>query len=672
MRPARCLLFLAILSTQVLAQDRPAPQTLGAVVVVAERAATPINRSTAAVTRLTAEDLNRLPFATVADVLKQVPGFAVVDFDGLGRDPQLMVRGFYGGGEAEYVQVLVDGRPVNLAHNGTIAWETLPPLSAIESIEIVRGSASALHGDAAVAGVINIVTRGSPRGSPIWRVGAESFLGFSGSAEATNRFLGRDLAWSAGFDRTSGFRDHGERSSANASAGLQLTRQLRATMRGAWRDFEEPGPLLENLLHDGSETDTHFQFDGGEDKSLNIGIDHAGSLGAGASLNTAFRLDARQADLIRTLPLSADNYDTKKRDLNTMALSVATQTDFTPTILPLGIERFSFGASANLGTIDSRYSVLFPKGSGPFEWQGDGWRAALGTFAHLVANQSSRVRWTLGARADLLRDSFTPDGGDNLEATHFAFSPKLGVNVRYAESGNAWVSASRTFKAPTLDQLFDLRRIPIPFPPGSLTTSNPELEPQRGTSVEVGLYHDLALSSARLGVALTLYEISMRDELDFDLQTFTYINIARSRHRGFEAALTLTQGIVSANASITLQDAIARAGVNDGKQLKAIPGQLVSVGATIYPRGVGTLSLALTQTADVFIDDANSRRFPSWTRVDAQFTRPVGSLVVVVGARNLLDERYNSTGFLDPAGSGQAFYYPAAGRVLTLGIRHGR
>ena len=70
-----------------------------------------------------------------------------------------MVRGFYGGGEADYVLVMVDGRVMNLAHNGTIAWETLPAITDIESIEIVRGSASALHGDAAVAGVINIVTR---------------------------------------------------------------------------------------------------------------------------------------------------------------------------------------------------------------------------------------------------------------------------------------------------------------------------------------------------------------------------------------------------------------------------------------------------------------------------------------------------------------------------------
>jgi outer membrane cobalamin receptor len=91
----RALPLVAVTAGILRAQD--VPPTLGTVVVIAERAPTPMNESTAAVTRLTAADLARLPHATLADVLRSVPGFAVVDFDGLGRDPQLMVRGFYGG-----------------------------------------------------------------------------------------------------------------------------------------------------------------------------------------------------------------------------------------------------------------------------------------------------------------------------------------------------------------------------------------------------------------------------------------------------------------------------------------------------------------------------------------------------------------------------------------------
>ena len=74
----------------------------------------------------------------------------------------------------------------------------------------------------------------------------------------------------------------------------------------------------------------------------------------------------------------------------------------------------------------------------------------------------------------------------------------------------------------------------------------------------------------------------------------------------------------------------------------------------------------------MFIDDANTQRIPAWTRVDVQFLRRFGLLSLVVGARNLLDENYDTTAFLDPAGSGEAYVYPAAGRVFTIGLRHGR
>jgi len=59
--------------------------------------------------------------------------------DGLGLDPQLTLRGFYGGGEAEYVVVLLDGRPLNGLESGLFDWD-LVPLSALESIEVVRGA----------------------------------------------------------------------------------------------------------------------------------------------------------------------------------------------------------------------------------------------------------------------------------------------------------------------------------------------------------------------------------------------------------------------------------------------------------------------------------------------------------------------------------------------------
>ena len=48
--------------------------------------------------------------------------------------------------------------------------------------------------------------------------------------------------------------------------------------------------------------------------------------------------------------------------------------------------------------------------------------------------------------------------------------------------GNVYATVSRSFKAPTLDQLYDLRNVPVPFPPFKIHTSNPDLRPQHGVN----------------------------------------------------------------------------------------------------------------------------------------------------------------------------------------------
>src|SRR5688572_26039799 len=142
--------------TDVQAQ-RPDTIALDPLVVTADRARSPLSTSIVAISRVDAEALQRFPRVTVADALRQIPGFALVSFDGLDGDPQVMVRGFYGAGEAEYMVVMVDGKPVNQLQSGVVPWDALP-LNAVRSIEVVRGGSSALYGDAAIGGVINIIT----------------------------------------------------------------------------------------------------------------------------------------------------------------------------------------------------------------------------------------------------------------------------------------------------------------------------------------------------------------------------------------------------------------------------------------------------------------------------------------------------------------------------------
>ncbi len=58
--------------------------------------------TTSAGSVVTRAEIVRSPARSVADVPQRGPGVTFLDFDGLGFDPQLTVRGFYGGGEAEY------------------------------------------------------------------------------------------------------------------------------------------------------------------------------------------------------------------------------------------------------------------------------------------------------------------------------------------------------------------------------------------------------------------------------------------------------------------------------------------------------------------------------------------------------------------------------------------
>ena len=277
---------------QITPQDTARSPVLNTVVVTAERARTSLSSSVASVTRIPAEELARTPHATLADVLRRSPGFAVIDFDGLGFDPQVMVRGFYGGGEAEYVVVLIDGRPVSQLQSGLVAWDVLPPLASIEAVEIVRGSTSPLYGDAAIGGVINVITRSTDAPTPSWRWNAsggslESYrAGFDGTRVARRG----PVAIGASIDRTGGFRDHAERTSGRAWSTIPLMGGadggLSVTGRMHWRKFDEPGPLLRSRMEeDRSSSDPFYKFDNTRDQAWTLTLDGNERLGASTRLD---------------------------------------------------------------------------------------------------------------------------------------------------------------------------------------------------------------------------------------------------------------------------------------------------------------------------------------------------------------------------------------------------
>jgi len=165
--------------------------------------------------------------------------------------------------------------------------------------------------------------------------------------------------------------------------------------------------------------------------------------------------------------------------------------------------------------------------------------------------------------------------------------------------------------------------------------------------------------------------MEMKDELDFSVEEFRYLNIGRSRHRGVEAGATVAGARASTFANYTLQAVTSRSGDHAGNRLKAIPRHTVSGGVALRPLRMLETSIAVSSVRGVFLDDANTVELPDFTRLDARLAYGVRGASVFIDIRNVLNARYSTTGFLDPAGSGEPYFHPAAGRVIELGMRGG-
>jgi outer membrane cobalamin receptor len=314
---------------------------------------------------------------------------------------------------------------------------------------------------------------------------------------------------------------------------------------------------------------------------------------------------------------------------------------------------------------------------GEFDAKADGNRLAAAAFLRTAVQLSDALRITLGGRFDWLRDSFEPDSGATRTTDHGVPSARAGINFRYAgtdrQRGHVYASVGTSFKAPTPDQLYDQRKVPVPFDPFLITFSNFDLEPQRGTNLEAGVYHSAALVANKLDadLSLSIYQLDLEDELDFDVQSLSYGNIGESRHRGLEAGLALRgPSVLSGFANYTLQAATARSGENTGNYLKAIPRQFIVSGLTVGRNTGASGSLVVTHAQDMPLDDANTRKLPDWTRWDARFAYTFRDFRITADLLNLADAKYSTTGFPDPSSpeSDVVYYYPAAGRTLHIGL----
>jgi outer membrane cobalamin receptor len=98
--------------------------------------------------------------AQALDLLREVPGAVIVQTGQRGGDGSLFLRG----GDYNYTLVTIDGMPVNSFDLGGGYDFSQMPTDLLDHIEVVRGAQSALYGSYANSGVVNFVTRSAEEG----------------------------------------------------------------------------------------------------------------------------------------------------------------------------------------------------------------------------------------------------------------------------------------------------------------------------------------------------------------------------------------------------------------------------------------------------------------------------------------------------------------------------
>ncbi|MCW5321035.1 TonB-dependent receptor [Verminephrobacter aporrectodeae subsp. tuberculatae] len=144
-----------------LAQEPAAETSLAPIAVTASQREQAVRAAPASVTVIERKEIESRPESTVMDLLRSVEGVGIVGANP--NDQDISLRGMPG----EYTLILVDGRRQNTREtmnrgSGGVQSHLLPPLAAIERIEVIRGPMSSLYGADAMGGAVNIITRAQP------------------------------------------------------------------------------------------------------------------------------------------------------------------------------------------------------------------------------------------------------------------------------------------------------------------------------------------------------------------------------------------------------------------------------------------------------------------------------------------------------------------------------
>lgn len=617
------------------------------------------------------------PKLKLDETLSQVPGIFLQNQENFAQGERIAIRGF--GARAPFgvrgVTVMVDGIPYTLP-DGQAQLDAID-LDTAERIEVIRGPASVLYGNAA-GGVISVTTADGRRQADQTSVRVTGGSNDFGKLSIKNS--GSNGPWSHSISASAlnyeGYRDQAkvEKYLFNTKLRRELgnDRSVTAIINLLQNPrSEDPGALTaEQVEADRSQAGKFTEkFDTGQTVDQQVlGLQYQDlSAGPGELRIKTFYM---RRNFEQQLPYPGDSRIDYDRNY------FGARTDYRQSLELAGLPfRYVAGVEAREQR-DDRIRREMSFGGELQDVTADELQTAtaLGAFAQGDLSLTDQLVLSVGGRFDRIRlkvdDDFASDGNQSGNRTFREWSGSTGLSYRYLDSHQAYANISTAFETPTFSEFAN---------PTGVGGLNPETEPQKSLNHELGLRgqlnngvdYDLALFWVNVRDELIPYELSGSDDRTF------YRNAGDTTRKGFEAAVgwlfTPSWRIDSALTLANYEFDTYRAGGNSygGNRLPGLPEQTWSNRLQWHGLGGTFATLETRYIGDMVADDANEVKVDDYWLVNLRGGNNLYAgrnllLKGFVGIRNLGDKDHFANVRINA--SNDRYFEPASGRTWYAGL----
>tara|TARA_R110002096_G_scaffold161007_3_gene327360 strand:- start:8182 stop:10257 length:2076 start_codon:yes stop_codon:yes gene_type:complete len=609
------------------------------------------------------------------EALVRVPGVYFQNRYNFAQDLRIAIRGF--GARSSFgvrgIKILVDGIPETLA-DGQSQVDSID-LASVRQVEVLRGPASALYGNAA-GGVINIVSeRSSAEPYTDARVASGDY-GYRKYQLKTAGSAGRlDYLVSLSDLQSDGYREHSE--AENTQLNSRFLFRLSDSTEIGWVISATDQPLSNDpggvtradaIANPRSARDANIAFDAGEaldQQKLGVSLRHR--FPDGSELRARSYYLAR--DFTSRLPFTSGGIVTFDRAFAGGGLN------YTRGFRLGGFTHRLVAGIDHDRQRDDRQRYDNNNGiQGALALDQLERVTSTGVFVQDELSVTGRLNVTLGLRYDDIEfdvaDAFLTDGDDSGARSVDDVSPSVGFLYTAAARYSVYGNIATAFETPTTTEFAK------PDGSGGL---NPGLEPQKSTSFELGLRgelfehtrYELAVFTIDVDDELIPFEIASSPDREF------FANAGQSERRGIELSLRTTPlpGLDAGLAYTRSQfefDTFVDGDGNDfsGKTIPGIPETFVHADIS-YKHETGFFAaIDALYTGELFADNANSETINSATVANLRFglKRTFDKFIIepFVGINNLFDADYTANVRINAFGG--RYFEPGPARNVYGGL----